>query len=71
MQSGLLSWLAWLAWANGRAREAERRGIAERDLPHEPVAPRMRAIAARAAAVAVLAALLLLAAADAALSLLA
>jgi hypothetical protein len=60
MNSQMMAWLAWLAWANGRAREAERRGIAERDLPDDPLAPRPRAILAAAAGVAAVAVLLLL-----------
>jgi hypothetical protein len=71
MNSGFLAWLAWLAYTNERTREAERRGISERDLPHDPVAPRPRAVLATAAGVAFLALLLLGAAVVAAVSLLA
>ncbi|HEY7030958.1 MAG TPA: hypothetical protein VH482_06515 [Thermomicrobiales bacterium] len=71
MNAGLLNWLAWLAYANGRAREAERRGVAECDLPHDPVAPRKRAVLAAGAGVAFLAVLMLVAAVAAAVSLVA
>jgi hypothetical protein len=63
MNSSVMAWLAWLASENERAREAERRGIAERDLPADSRAPRPRAVLAAAAGVAAVAVLLLLGAA--------
>jgi hypothetical protein len=69
MNSPVMTWLTWLAYTNERAREAERRGIAEHHLSEDPDAPRPQAVLAAAAAVAVLAVLLLGAVVIAAISL--
>ena len=59
MQSSMMAWLTWLAYTNERAREAERRGIAEADLPPDPDAPPRRAVLEAATGVVIVAAILL------------